>query len=180
MWDIRPRFLPAVPYLSQAHELNVRTYVHYQGFPGVWFLSLDISQWPGELAGRHLFHLPYYKADIQLEQEHKTIRYDLTRTQDPKPADFNASWTIGDQLPVSLPDSLESFLTDRYCLYAIDDNKLYRARIWHNPWPLQQAKLNNYSSSMIEVLGLPTPTGDPLLHYAESIDMKLWFLDRLL
>ena len=28
MWGIRPVMLPAVPGLSETHELNVRTYVH--------------------------------------------------------------------------------------------------------------------------------------------------------
>lgn len=180
MWGIRPRFMPNFPYLSHAHELNVRTYVHYQGFPGVWFFSLDINQWPGVLVGRCGFFVPYYKADITLKQNLQTIHYDLVRTQGPKQATFNASWTIGDALSESEPGSLESFLTERYCLYATHDNKLYRTRIWHNPWPLQRAIVHNYRSSMIEAAGLSAPTGDPLLHYAESISVKVWLPDRLL
>ena len=43
MRNVRPEGLPAVPFLSDAHELNVRTYVHYDGVPGVWFFSLDAS-----------------------------------------------------------------------------------------------------------------------------------------
>src|SRR5882672_3491683 len=45
MWDTRalPPYLPAVPGLSAMHELNVRTYVHYNGVPGVWFFSLDCN-----------------------------------------------------------------------------------------------------------------------------------------
>ena len=180
MWGIRPRFVPNIPYLSRAHELNVRTYVHYQGFPGVWFFSLDINQWPGVVVGRYGFHVPYYKADITLTQEQQTIHYYLVRTQGLKQATFNASWTIGDALPTSKPDSLESFLTERYCLYATSGNRLYRTRIWHNPWPLQRAVVHNYRSTMVEAAGLPSSIGDPLFHYAESIDVKVWLPDRLL
>src|SRR5262245_36899528 len=43
MWGIRPPFLPAIPWLSSSHELNLRTYVHVNGVPGVWFFSLDAS-----------------------------------------------------------------------------------------------------------------------------------------
>lgn len=43
MWGIRASFLPPIPGTSAFHELNVRTYVHYQGVPGVWFFSLDAA-----------------------------------------------------------------------------------------------------------------------------------------
>ncbi|MEI6536644.1 MAG: DUF2071 domain-containing protein, partial [Verrucomicrobiaceae bacterium] len=40
MRKIRPRFLPAVPGISDFMELNLRTYVHDRaGVPGVWFYS---------------------------------------------------------------------------------------------------------------------------------------------
>src|SRR5688500_4091579 len=70
MWDIRafPPFIPAVPVLSAMHELNVRTYVHYDGVPGVWFFSLDANSAAAVFGARTLFHLPYYNAEIELEQ----------------------------------------------------------------------------------------------------------------
>ena len=43
MWDVRLSFTPPVPYLSDFHELNVRTYVLYRGVPGVWFFSLNTN-----------------------------------------------------------------------------------------------------------------------------------------
>src|SRR5690606_18559881 len=33
--NLRPPYLPAVPYMSWLYELNVRTYVHIDGVPGV-------------------------------------------------------------------------------------------------------------------------------------------------
>jgi hypothetical protein len=33
---------------------------------------------------------------------------------------------------------------------------------------------------MIEVFDLPSPKGDPLMHYAEQIEVKIWLLERLL
>src|SRR5690349_15164289 len=38
---LRPRYLPAVPWVSAFPELNVRTYVSLGGKPGVYFFSLD-------------------------------------------------------------------------------------------------------------------------------------------
>ena len=43
MSGIRPRLLPAVPWLSAFPELNVRTYVVADDKPGVWFFSLEAA-----------------------------------------------------------------------------------------------------------------------------------------
>jgi uncharacterized protein YqjF (DUF2071 family) len=130
------------------------------------------------LGARTFFHLPYFNADIDLEQDGTRIDYSLTRTEDPA-ADFDASWKIGDTIPYSHPGSLEFFLTERYCLYSEDDGELYRARIHHSPWPLQKADLHSFSSSMIESHGLSAPQGDPLLHYCEELDVKIWPLESV-
>lgn len=179
MWDIRalPPFLPPVPGFRSMHELNVRTYVRLDRVPGVWFFSLDCNSAAAVLAARRFFFLPYYKAEIDLEQQGQTVNYSLTRTDLP-PADFTASWKIGELLPYSHRGSLEFFLTERYCLYSEHNDKLYRARIHHQPWPLQRATLSSFSSTMIESHGLPTPNGEPLLHYAEELRIDIWPLQR--
>ncbi|HEY0384863.1 MAG TPA: DUF2071 domain-containing protein, partial [Pyrinomonadaceae bacterium] len=62
MWGVRPTFVPPVPGLSQFHELNVRTYVHLDGVPGVWFHSLDAASRLAVWGARTFFHLPYFNA----------------------------------------------------------------------------------------------------------------------
>jgi len=180
MWDIRafPPYIPPIPGLSSAHELNVRTYVHYDRVPGVWFFSLDCNSAAAVLGARTFFHLPYFNADIDLEEDGNKIDYSLTRTDEP-PASLEASWEIGETIPYSHPGSLEFFLTERYCLYSEDDGVLHRARIHHPPWPLQKAELNSLESTMIESHGLPTPKGEPLLHYCEELDVDIWSLEEV-
>src|SRR5580765_3260743 len=97
MWDIRalPPYMPAVPGFSSAHELNVRTYVHYNGVPGVWFFSLDCNSPSAVIGARTFYHLPYYNADIELQQSGDRIDYALMRIDDP-PAGFRGSWSIGE------------------------------------------------------------------------------------
>lgn len=173
MWNVRPSFTPPVPWLSEFHELNVRTYVHYEGVPGVWFFSLDANSSVAVLGARTVFNLPYFNARINLEQEDKRIVYSSKRRDEP-PAAFNATWTIGERLAQSDPDSLDFFLTERYCLYSARDERLSRLRIHHRPWPLQTAMVQSYSSTMIESHGLQTPDGEPLLHYAEELEVDFW------
>src|SRR4030095_16314025 len=85
MWDIRalPPFLPALPGFSSMHELNVRTYVYFDKVPGVWFFSLDCNSYAPALAARTLFFLPYYYAEIELDQKGKRIDYSSERTEEP-------------------------------------------------------------------------------------------------
>ncbi len=175
MWDIRafPPFIPPLPGLSSMHELNVRTYVHYDRVPGVWFFSLDCNSSAAVYGARKFFYLPYYNAEIKLEQYKDTIEYRLRRIDEPE-AGFAASWEIGETLPYSPPGSLEFFLTERYCLYSEHNQEIYRARIHHDPWPLRKATLRSFNSTMIESHGLSTPPGDPLLHHADEINVDIW------
>ncbi len=163
---------------AHMHELNVRTYVHLDGVPGVWFFSLDTNSTAAVLGARTFFHLPYYTADIELDENKRRIKYDLERTEEPE-AKFKATWRVGDALPQSQPGSREFFLTERYILYTEYLDKLYRARIYHEPWQLYEAELSRFSSTMLEANQLVQPKTEPLLHYAEEISVDIWFLERV-
>jgi uncharacterized protein YqjF (DUF2071 family) len=180
MWDIRafPPFVPPVPGLNAMHELNVRTYVHLNGTPGVWFFSLDCNNAAAVFGARTFYYLPYYNAELTLNQSENKIEYKCDRTDTPV-ATFQATWNIGRTLPISEPDSLEFFLTERYCLFSKHKGHLYQSRIYHPPWPLQTATLDGHSSTMIEVLGLPEPSGGPILHYAEELSVEIWPLHKV-
>ncbi len=175
MWGIRASLLPLIPGTSAFHELNVRTYVHFDGVPGVWFFSLDAANRLAVWGARKFYHLPYFNARMSLEQTGETINYNSTRIDSRgAPAELHATWTIGAPLPQSQPESLEFFLTERYCLYSSHRNRLYRSRIFHEPWPLRSATLGSHQSTMIESLGLGQPADEPLLHYAESLAVDIW------
>ena len=175
MWNIRRIGLPAAPGLSAFHELNVRTYVHHRGEPGVWFFSLDASKRIPVRVARAVYGLPYHHARITLDRIGETITYTSHRVQRGAPAAaFDARWTIGAAQPNSAPGSLVFFLTERYCLYAQHRRNLLRARIAHEPWPLHDATLAHMRSSMVSALGIPEPTGDPLLHSTDRLDVRVW------
>lgn len=180
MWGVRPYFTPPVPGLNSFHELNVRTYVHHQGVPGVWFMSLDINSATAAWGGRQFFFLPYHSAEISLRQDGRTILYKSRRTAAHAPAAaFEATWRVGERLPQAEPGSLEFFLTERYCLYSVQREQLYRCRIFHDPWPLHAAEVSAHASTMLEAAGLDAPAGAPLLHYAEELKADIWPLTRV-
>ena len=76
MRDVRPRFLPAVPGISNLLELNLRTYVYDEdGIPGVWFYSLDANKRFAVYMARYFFHLSYYHAKQHISVKNKEITF---------------------------------------------------------------------------------------------------------
>jgi uncharacterized protein YqjF (DUF2071 family) len=187
MWDVRSRVTPPVPGVREFLELNVRTYVHLDGVPGVWFFSLDASNPLAVWAARTFFHLPYFRAHLKLERPAPERLHCIGhRVHNGAPeGHFAATWQLGEALPPTEPGSLAFFLTERYALYAAGGmgpgrgDKLYRGRIAHHPWPLRTAELLHYTGDLVEGHGLPTPQGAPVLHAGGPLSVDLWRLQRV-
>ena len=183
MSKVRTRISPPVRGTSEFLELNVRTYVHLDGVPGVWFFSLDATNALAVWVARTVFNLPYLRAKMHLESPGPGLRhFTAERTHAGAPAaHFSATWKSGSPLPLPEPGSLAFFLTERYCLYASNkaQTKLYRGRVAHRPWPLCTAQMLHYESNLLEGHGLPTPVGAPLLHAAGPVSVELWPMQRV-
>lgn len=65
MTGVRARWTPALSGVSAFPELNVRTYVSYEGKPGVYFFSLDAGSRLAAMAARFTYHLPYFYSDMK-------------------------------------------------------------------------------------------------------------------
>ena len=75
------------------------------------------------------------------------------------------------------PESLEWFLTERYCLYTTDERgQLQRADIHHPPWPLQPAQADIDLNTMAPP-GVTLPDEEPLVHFSRRQDVVIWSLD---
>ncbi|HEX8354813.1 MAG TPA: DUF2071 domain-containing protein, partial [Pyrinomonadaceae bacterium] len=169
-----------VPFLSEFHEINVRTSVHLGGVPGVWFFSLDANSTAAVMGARAFFRLPYFGASIERERQGETTRYASARDDSAgAPAGFEATWVEGAAQPEAEPGTLDFFLVERYCLYTADGDKLYRTRINHRPWPLHDVRLRSYRSSMVEAAGLGRPAGEPLVHHGGPVDVEVWPLEEV-
>jgi uncharacterized protein YqjF (DUF2071 family) len=176
MADVAPRFVPAVPWLSAFAELNVRTYVTIGGKPGVWFFSLDAENPVAVELARDIFHLNYYTARMRCVREGGEVRYQSIRTYaGAPPAALTARYRPTGPIYHSEPGSLESFLTDRYCLYAANRRgRVARGDIHHAPWPLQPAEVEIEHNTMTEQIRLALPDTRPLLHFARRLDVVGW------
>lgn len=180
LWGVRPIFTPPLPLVSEFLEINVRTYVHLDGVPGVWFFSLDANSTVAAAGARALFRLPYFNASIRMDEQDGTTRYSSSREDSSdRPAEFEAAWDVGEDRPAAEPGTLDFFLVERYCLYTADEGKLYRVRIHHRPWPLHDVRLRSYRSSMVEAARLPRPEGEPLVHHGGPVDVEVWPLEEV-
>jgi uncharacterized protein len=173
---LRPRYLPAVPWVSAFPELNVRTYVSLGGKPGVYFFSLDAGSRLAVESARALYHLPYLFADMKTtRQSDGLVSYASRRTDARgKPATFDATYRAIGPVTHATPGTLDHWLTERYCLYAVDRaSRVFRAEIHHHRWPLQPVNATIERNSMVSAAGLSvaTPT---LLAFASAIDVVVW------
>jgi uncharacterized protein len=176
--DLSPRGVPALPWISSFNEINVRTCVVHDGIPGVYFFSLDANSAVAVAGATTLFHLPYFLADIRLEEERGRIVYSSRRKS--STAEFEAQYAPAGRVFEPVPGTLEYWLTERYCLYAQDTaSKTYRVEIHHRPWQLQAAEAQIPVNSMADAAGIRLPSMVPLLHFARRQDVLTWSPEAL-
>ena len=181
MTNVAPRGVPALPWVSEFPELNVRTYVRVNGRGGIYFFSLDASNSVAVGIARTLVHLPYFSAAMQVtETEDGWIRYKSRRTTPgANPAELKVTYRpIGETSPPVF-GTLEHFLTERYCLFTVDGSfRVHSLDIHHPRWPLQAAEAKFEVNTMAEAAGMRLPSTAPLLHFAKRQDMVAWGLSE--
>ena len=181
MTNVAPRGVPSIPFVSAFPELNVRTYVTLEGKPGVYFFSLDAGSSIAVAAARTLLGLPYYSAKMTVDTAGGEIRYHSAReSRMPGVAEFAATYRPVGPVQAPVPGTLEHFLTERYCLYTVDESfHARRLQIHHPPWPLQKAEAAITVNTMAEAAGIRLPSTAPLLHFARRQDMVAWPMEKL-
>ncbi|MFL6543262.1 MAG: YqjF family protein [Chthoniobacterales bacterium] len=139
MRDVRPVGLPAVPWLSEFQELNVRTYVFDRhGVPGIWFYSLNCNQPLAVVAAHALTGLPYFNAEMK-SSAGEFIDYSCRRDE----ADETAHYRYCGVGPAreADPHSLEFFVLDRYYLFSMRGESLLRGQVSHERYRFRDAEV---------------------------------------
>jgi uncharacterized protein YqjF (DUF2071 family) len=176
MSGVRLRGTPSIPWLSGFPESNVRTYVKRDGKPGVWFFSLDAANAIAVEIARRWFHLPYFRATMQIQKHGDWFEYSSVRNhRGAASAELSLKYRpiAPPQSPV--PGTLEHFLTERYCLYTADASwRTIRGEIHHRPWPLQLAEAEFTENTMARAAGMSLLNTPPLLHFAARQDVVVW------
>lgn len=181
---IRGRAMPPLPGLHTFPELNVRTYVKYQGIPGVYFFSLDAASRIAVKGARAFYGLPYFFADMSIQKipgqkSAERFQYTSRRIDHPNPAELGVQYWSVTEPRVREAKSLEAFLTERYCLYTVREGKVFRAYIHHLPWKLQDAQAEFELNTMAQAAGLDLPSEPPLLHFSKLLEVLIWWPQRV-
>lgn len=173
MEQIRPWWLPRAAGLDFL-ELNLRTYVHHRGRPGIWFFSLEASSWLAVRAARATWSLPYYHARMHKEREGARILYRSER-RGSSAASFEAELSVGAHLGPSEVGTLEHFLFERYLLFAEHGGRILEGTVNHPPYDAHEAEVHSLRHTLTAAAGLPG-LGEPpsLVHYCAGVDVEVF------
>lgn len=172
--NLRVPTLPAFPWVSHFPETNVRTYVRGQdGKRGVWFFTLEADRLLAVLGARAFYHLPYRWARMRVEEKAGIVKYHSERSWPFGAGHSSVSVRPGERMGVG---PLDNFLTVRYRLFSAAGNRIYHADIEHKPWPLRHAEVEEFEGDLIERSGVPKPTGKPVVHFSQDLDVRVGWL----
>jgi uncharacterized protein len=188
MSGVRPAWVPALPFVSDFHETNIRTYVHFEGRePGVWFLSLDAACRIAVEVARWKWHLNYFRSEMELVRDGDNVRYGSRRIdgRSPRRAEVDISATIGGALNpepgISVePGTLEHFLVERYVLYANDHRgRLLRGKVHHLPYPLRSAEIVSCRQTLASAAEVPVSGQPDHVLFSEGVTVDIFPLRRV-
>ncbi len=177
---MRVRGLPPMPFMNSMDELNVRTYVEYEGRKGVYFFSLDANNPLAVTGARMLYFLPYMNAKMSVSNsEGKVIYESMRKSGHSGTGNFLASYKPISPAYNSESGTLDEWLTERYCLWVTKGDKVFRGDIHHTKWQLHEASCNIRQNSMASFLPREYFKGDPILHYSPQKHAYFWPLKRV-
>ena len=166
MQNIRPQYLPSIKAISDFHEINLRTYVTNDGKNGVYFLNIEAGKLLSTIIAKSLSGLPYEKATISRTNEHYHSKNKL------KGFYLDTKFSMG--APLKDKTKLDRWLTERYCLYLDQNEKLFRYDIHHKEWPLKNMEIIHFDLDY--QIGEMTLQHDQLLlaHYSDGVEVIAW------
>ena len=178
---IKIRGVPRLFGVRSFPDLNLRTYVRDQftRAPGVYCFSLDATNLLAVTVARLYYHLPYYWAEMQLDQRsEREFTFFSRRRFSAKPIVFSAVYRgLGpsSKLAEHRSGTFESFFSERTCLFSTDrSGQPARANLHYVPWPLEEAQAQIERNDLARSIGLDLPEVEPVLHYSRRLAVYIW------
>ncbi|MBW3672423.1 MAG: DUF2071 domain-containing protein, partial [Acidobacteria bacterium] len=172
---IVPSRLASLLPASSFVELNFRTYVRGPGGePAIWFFSLDASSAVAVAGARAVYRLPYFRATMSHTiRGDRTVEFSSVRKGDGAGVRCTTVYRPSGTISPATPEGLDHFLVERYVLFAGSTQRLLRASVQHEPYPLQPAKVNELTQNLLELEGLGTAARLPASHYSAGVDVRI-------
>jgi hypothetical protein len=188
MEDVRASFMP---FGFDFYELNLRTYVTYNGQPGVYFFSLDAASWPMVKLIKSVFGMNYCHASMSCSTGQPPVSCSWSRASSRKlpfsvpdgPVHYSSvrksdgtklevTYEVGEALGKSDNGTLQFFLFERYHLFTLQPSGIYQAQVHHPPYKVQSAKIKDLEETLLASAGLTMKKGTELLaHFSEGVNV---------
>ncbi|MGL4631571.1 MAG: YqjF family protein [Leadbetterella sp.] len=171
MEKIRPRYVPAVSFISDFDEINLRTYIDNDNKKGVYFLSIEAGKALSAFIAKSMSGLAYEKAFTKRDLQSYTSKNERTGCF------LDTEFKIGQKIVHKT--ALDIWLTERYCLYLNEAKDLYRYDIHHLEWELKELdlrhlelnyKIGNYALSSTNLSSV---------QYSEGVKVVAWGRQKL-
>lgn len=105
---------------------NLRTYVTYKGKPGVYFIHLNSTHWTALQIARAWYRLNYFHAKIRFSNEGEFLVYDgILQNHTGISETYHIRFSPESMVYYPQKETLDYFLTERYCLYSVDSKYSY-------------------------------------------------------
>ncbi len=165
MEGIRPKNLPPFPPISNFDEINIRTYVKYNGKAGVYFLSIEGGTKLSCRIAKSISELPYRYSKIKRTG-------DTYKSSNPEFDDrLKIGYSIG-KLKNNKTE-LDVWLTERYALFQDTSRSLNKYEIHHLEWPIHEINLIELHCSYPRFHTLINNRPDNM-HYSHGVKVIAW------
>lgn len=165
MEKIRPKHLPPFPPISNFDEINIRTYVKYNGKPGVFFLSIEAGSYLSCKVAKKMSELPYRYSEMK-RTKGKYLSQN-TRLNDR----LEINYEIGEK--IENKQDIDKWLTERYALFQNTERSINAFEIHHLEWPIKNIALKivnvNYKRFGKLIHNEPDKVG-----YSEGVEVIAW------
>jgi uncharacterized protein len=169
--NIRPRYLPSFPPVSDFDEVNIRTYVKYNNKPGIYFLQLDASKWLSEFFAKAFSGLPYRYASINsCNNSYKLVH---EKTGDMLDIHFTV---VGHKRDIT---KIDRWLTERYVFFQNSNDYINELEIHHLQWPLGEIRLNECVVKYSRFENLFGDRQPDKVHFSPGVQVLTWGKNRL-
>lgn len=170
----RLRGMPSSLSYSPFLQVNVRTYITFNGEPGIYFFSIDANRFFAVNGAKYVLGLPYQQAEIKLTQDKKSLLFESKRIEKGNSSlGISANYQPSTTVIPNDNNTLSYWLTERYCFWMIKGNKIIKGPLSHAPWKLQAVTVDLNMSELVPFISAPYSKTDPLVHYATSINAHL-------
>lgn len=176
---LRLRGLPFLPGVSDLVEVNLRTYVHCQGKPGICFLSVHADNRWAILLARLLTPIPYAHAAMRYKRHGEQFEF-LAGYDSPSGTLAGLTFAPTGEGALSREHSVDEWLLERYRLFAFGRcSAPLQAEVAHPRWVARCVQGSGRVTGFVRAIGLDLPCVPEQAHFAPGVWARFGPFQRL-